>query len=603
VISESHSATLNRNKTHLRWCAAAVGVTFLLLLWLCRSLIAGYFPTADELALEVASTTLGGPVHPASWFTQGFHFYFQIYPEWQVAQTDFWRPLANALFWLHYQLFGTHWGTQLIIGYLTHAMMVGLTGYIALWTFRLNRWLALLAMLIAALNPAFWSANGTYNELSNNSPPELVQFPIFQTEILCALLMMGAFLAFSSSRYVLFCIFATVALLLKETALTVPVAAIALVGAWRRPSINQTLRNFALLVLPLVIWYFGRTFLFDYGKSLYVLSAGSHWGMLLKPIRHVFYLPTLLYRGPLAVTKTAILTREPRTLLVHGLELATNTAWWLAVFYALLRVARSVARRWPMQIPEPWISGLVFAMGNLCLVMLLQIADPRFAYFWFALGPAALFAALSHTRHPVGFATALGLSLALPQVFAVNRALSADSILNYDLSKRSGVALTQLLGKLPASVSTVFLVDDVVLIGTASQYLARFAGFHGTLVVINTVVPILGCRSAKAETPRYQIRRTGSTTQLDYTAPDCFYQLNQAPIHQIDDQQQVKRGPWMIYRYPEMTVGAVPGSVIVSDYDSGDHWTVTSTNPSCIPLGACVWLGLDISRQAYYALN
>jgi hypothetical protein len=59
----------------------------------------------------------------------------------------------------------------------------------------------------------------------------------------------------------------------------------------------------------------------------------------------------------------------------------------------------------------------------------------------------------------------------------------------------------------------------------------------------------------------------------------------------------------MIYRYPEMTVGAVPGSVIVSDYDSGDHWTVTSTNPSCIPLGACVWLGLDISRQAYYALN
>jgi len=604
VTTESHPAPSPRDKTFLAWCAAAFGITFLLQVWLCRALIKGYFPTGDELALEVTSAGLDGKVNPATWFTEGFHYYFQSYREWQVAQTDFWRPLANALFWLHHGLFGTAWGSQLVFGYLAHAMMVGVTGYVAYRVFRLNRWLALLAMLIAALNPAFWGINDAYNSFTYNSPPELLQYPIFQTEILCALLMMAAFLAFIANRFALFCLFATTALLLKETALTVPLAAIALAGSWWRADLGRTLKNLAWLALPLAIWYAGRTLVFDFGKSVYVLSSSTHWGWLLKPIRNLLYLPSTLYRGPLAVTRSALLTHDSRTLLIHGFELAVNVAWWLAVLYALWLAWTRSGRRWFSSAPEPWISGLVFALGNIGLVMLLQSPDPRFTYFWFALGPAVIFAALAHKPHAMTWATALGLGLALPQVFAVERALSADSIRNYDLSKRSGRVLTQLLGTMPASVNTVYLIDDLVAQGTAPEYLARFAGYRGKLIVINSVTPILGCRSHPQTATRYELVRTAAGTQLDYRAPDCFYALNEAPIDLFDTQKDVKRGPWMTYHFPLMSVPAVStGAQGANDYDPGNHWSVMVTDPACAAQGACIWLGLDPARQVYYALN
>lgn len=598
----------------LAWCGGAAAFSFVLQLWWCRALIQGYFPTGSELAVEVTSTSIGGAVQPWSWFTDGFHYYFQNYPEWLVAQSDFCRPLANALFWLHYQLFGTAWGSQLVFGYLIHAAMVGLTGYVAWRVFKLNRALALTAMLIALLNPAFWSANVSQDSFAYNSAPELLQYPIFQTEIFCALLMMGAFLAFVSSRYRLFCVLATMALLLKETSLTVPIAAIALAGAWWRSNPGRTLANLAWLVLPLALWYLGRLLVFAHGHSFYVLATDSRWGWLLKPIRNLVYLPSTLYRGPLALTRNALATRDLRTLLLHAFQLSANIAWWCAVFYALVRAWRQCAGHWLDRPPAPWVCGLVFALGNIGLVMLLQVPDSRFTYFWFDLGPAAIFAALAHRRHALATALVLGLCLTVPQLFAMQRALSPDSIRNYQLAKRSGVELLQLLGRLPASVSTVYLVDDLVAQATAPQFLARFAGFHGRVILVNSINPIFGCKAAPApvtpaaSTPippsRYQLRRESYGTRLDYRAPDCFYAMNEAPLQQFDDHNAVQRGAWMRYEYPQLRRTVDAADVVgAGGYDAGSHWTVTVSDPACRADGACVWLGLDPQRQAYYLLG
>jgi hypothetical protein len=604
VTSASHAAPARQDNAFLAWCAGAAAFTFVLQLWWCQSLIRGYYPTGSELAVEVTSTPIGGAVKPWSWFTDGFHYYFQNYPEWLVAQSDFCRPLANALFWLNYRLFGTAWGSQLVFGYLMHAAMVGLTGYVAWRVFRLNRWLALTAMLIAVLNPGYWSANDTYNSLSYNSAPELLQYPVFQTEIFCALLMMLAFIAFVANRYLLFCALATVALLLKETSLTVPIAAIVLVGAWWRSNPGRTLANLGWLVLPLALWYLGRALVFAHGHSFYVLASGSRWGWLLKPIRNLLYLPSTLYRGPLAVTRNAIVAHEPRTLLIHGFQLAANIAWWWAVFYALVRAWRQAAGHWFSSPPAPWICGLVFALGNVGLVMLLQVPDARFTYFWFDLGPAAIFAALAHRRHALAIALALGLCLAVPQLFAMQRAVSADSIRNYQLVKRSGVALMQLLGKLPPTVANVYLVDDLVAQATAPAFLARFAGFRGRVILVNSINPILGCKPGAAPAARYHLRRDASGTQLDYRAPDCFYALNEAPLDMFDDHNEVQRGTWMRYRYPQLKLAGASADVVgAAGYDPGSQWSVTVTDPACVAAGACVWLGLDPVQQAYYVLS
>ena len=609
MISASHAAAARQDNSFLGWCAGAAGFSFLLQLWWCRALISGYFPTGSELAVEVSSTSIGGAVRPWSWFTDGFHYYFQSYPEWAVAQSDFCRPLANALFWLHYQLFGTAFRSQLVFGYLSHAAMVGLTGYVAWRVFRLNRALALIAMLIALLNPAYWSANDTRDSFAYNSAPELLQYPVFQTEIFCALLMMGAFLAFVSSRYLLFCLLAAVALLLKETSLTVPIAAIALAGAWWRRNPGRTLANLAWLVLPLALWYLDRAFIFAHGHSFYVLASDSRLGWLLKPIRNVLYLPSTLYRGPLALTRSALAMHDPRTLLLHAFQLAANIAWWCAIFYALFRAWRQSAGHWFSAPPAPWVCGLVFALGNIALVMLLQVPDARFTYFWFALGPAAIFAAMAHRRHALATALVLALCLTVPQLFAMQRALSADSIRNYQLAKRSGLELLQLLQGLPASVGTVYLVDDLVAQATAPQFLARFAGFRGRIILVNSINPIFGCQAATAAaipTPptRYQLRRESYGTRLDYHAPDCFYAMHEASLQLFDDHNELQRGAWMRYQYPQLRrTGASIDVVGAGGYDVGSHWTVTVSDPACVADGACVWLGLDPQRQAYYLLG
>jgi hypothetical protein len=595
-----NAVNTGRDRLFLKWAATAAGITFLFYLWLLRPIIHDYFPTADEFALEVASTPIGGHLDPTKWFTQGFHFYFLSYAEWQRASTDFWRPLANFLFWLNYQLFGTHWSNQLVLGYLTHALMVGLTGYVAYCTFNLNRWLTASAMMISAFNPALWSRSETYNSFSYNTAPELIQYPTYQTEILCALLMMSACLALIKGRYILFFAVTTLALLLKETALTVPVAAMAMIGGWWRTDRGRTAKNFIWLVLPLVLWYLARMAVFDYGKSIYVLSSETAWRWLLKPIRNLLFLPTLLYRGPLQQTKDAILTHRTGLLVLHGFQLLVNAAWWLALLDAVRSAYDRTRKRWFVALPEPWVCGLIFALGNLCLVLVLQAPDPRFAYFWFALGPAAIFAALSERRYGVVAAMAIALSLVVPQFWSIARSLSAGSLQSYDLSKRSAKRLTTLLGNLPSTVHTVYLVDDLVLHGTAPEYLAEFAGYHGELIVINSIEPMSGCEAAPPTSSRYMLRGSAAGTVLDYTAPACFFQINQAPLQLFHDRE-VTRGKWMSYRFPDLTVPAA--SSIPGDYDPGKQWSAIVSDPSCASEGACIWLGLDLARQAYYVLN
>jgi hypothetical protein len=421
--------------------------------------------------------------------------------------------------------------------------------------------------------------------------------------MLCGLFMLAAFIAFVKGRYALFCLAATIALLLKETALTVPIAALVLAGAWVSTDRRRTVTNLIWLALPLLIWGAGRTFIFEYGRGIYVLSSTSQWGWLLKPVRNLLYLPSRLYRGPLRTTEDAIHSRDLRTLLLHGFQVAANIAWWVALLYALYRAWREFGRRWLRLVPAPWISGLVFALGTLCMVMLLQAPDPRYLYFWFALGPAALFAALANTRRGVAWSLTLSVILLVPQIFAIQRTLSADSIRNYDLVKRSGKLLTELLGNMPADVTTVFLLDDVVIQGTAPGYFAKWAGFRGRIVVLNSVTPILGCHAAPAGQSRYTLLRSASATELEYTAPDCVYALNEAPLSMFDVHNDVKRGPWMTYHFAQMQLTNPISTLSASDYDIGSHWTLAVSDPSCAVAGACVWLGLDPVSQTYYVLD
>jgi hypothetical protein len=93
--------------------AAALGVSGAAFLLFFGTLVAFwyryvrtfYFPSDDEFALFVNSAR---PFHPsiANWFLQGFSQYFMSYPQWSSPITNFFRPTANATYYIGSLVYG-----------------------------------------------------------------------------------------------------------------------------------------------------------------------------------------------------------------------------------------------------------------------------------------------------------------------------------------------------------------------------------------------------------------------------------------------------------------------------------------------------------------
>ena len=369
--------------------------------------------------------------------------------------------------------------SALLVGYLAHAAIVGIVCFVALRLFRLSPLAAFGAVAIAALNPAYVY----HSMLDPYHVPRALQYPVYQIEIIAALLMLLAFLAFVRQCFALFGVLALLALLL-------PVSAIILVGAWRGSDHRQSWRNACWLALPLVVWLGAKSLLRQFGDANYVLGSTGHMAWLFRPLRSVLMLPTGLYQQRVADTKAALRGHDWHSVLLHGSELLINLAWWAALVAAIVVAYRAWGRRWLTQQPEPWLIGLVFALGNLVAVLLLPATELRYAYFWFALGPAAVFAAWS--RRPAGIAVAATLSVALlvPQVSSLADSLSDASLASHRAARQSARQLTQLLAALPSTVHTVYLLDDLAVQSSSPEYFARFSGFHGRLVLINNITSI-----------------------------------------------------------------------------------------------------------------
>jgi hypothetical protein len=571
-------------------------------LGLCKPLVDAYVPTHDEIALEAVSTPSGGAIDPSIWVKQGFHGYFAPYPEWGggTLATDFWRPLANVLFWLHYQLFGEHWGSQLVFGYLAHAAAVGVTAHLALNVLRLGRLPALMSILISALNPAVWSLYGCPYPF-----PYTLQFPIFQTEFGCGLLMLLAIVAFLQGRYLLFGVVTTFAVLLKETALTLPISALALTGAWLSGDRLKSAKNGLFLAMPVLIWFSLRHALFEHGGAVYVLTSSNRFGFLTQLIRNALLWPTAGLYWTLGQTQRDLAVHAWRAVAMQGIQLLANGLWWAALGFAAVRTIRSCGRRWFVDTPAPAVAALVFALGNLSLVLVLQMSQPRFGYLWFALGPAAVFAALSRACHaPASLAaTSLTAALLLPRIVSMPDMFSRTSIACHRFTKQAAKSMTALLGDLPARVKKVYVVDDLVIQPVAPKYMAKLSGFRGELVLINSIQPVAHCERSSPVALRYHLRREGAADVLEYEAPECFQRgWRQAPAEQLEGGNVLKRGDWASYSFPQLSWGDRSLTKADAAYDEGKRWSVRISDPVCAETGACVWLGLDEGAGTYYVL-
>ena len=335
---------------------------------------------------------------------------------------------------------------------------------------------------------------------------------------------------------------------------------------------------------------------------MYALALNRPLPWLLQLPRRLLLWPTGLFQTSLADVTAAVRTHDLGALARYVSELAVNLAWWIALGVAGFLIWRTRGRPSNASAPEPWVIALVFAAGNLLLALLVLPTELRFGYLWFALAPAALFCALSRLRGAVALALVLSIALVVPQLHSLVVSLSSQSIEAYRLARGSARQLTELLGALPGHVTTVYLLDDMADQTSSPEYFAKLSGFRGRLILINNLVPILGCRASSQSAQQYRLTGSagGGETLLEYHAPDCFQRAwNAPPLQLFDRDNSISRADMLTYHYPDLsTKGRKAGLA----YELGRRFTVRSHDPACRKGGACVWLGFDPAAHRYYVL-
>jgi hypothetical protein len=572
----------------------------LLQVWLFRPITADYFPSLDEVAVQGASNPALGAVDPLGWWARGFHGYFQPFPEWPSTSSDFWRPLVNVYYWAGGVAFADKWADQLLIGYALHALVASLVGYFALVVLRLNRWLAFAAIAIAVLNPAYVLQDALHDPYQI---PRALQYPIYQIEVLDALLALLAVLAFIAGRFGWFALVATLALLLKETALVLPLCALAMPAVWWvRDDRRASMRHLACLLAPLLIWLGGlAALMLRFHQSAYIGSLRTALHAMPQLPRRLVLWPTGLMQASSSDLMQALRAHQFASLLWYAGAGIIDLGWWIALVLAARHVFRERAWLRSQSAPQPGAIALVFAGASLLLALVLLPAEVRFGYLWFALGPAAIFWALARTRAGVAAAALLSIALLVPQIHSLGSALSGDSVQAYRLARRSARQLTQLLATLPAGTERVYVLDDLADQTSSPEYLAKLAGFRGQIVLVNILAPIPGCLSRQPTLPDYRLVGDGSATQLDYRRPPCFHApWNVAPQALLDHDNSIPRGATLTYHYPDL-----PAQLSTADLADvlSAHFAVRATDPQCLRAGACVWLGFDPQAARYEALS
>ena len=448
---------------------AMIGASFivpfsLFVAYWARYIFRSYFPYGDEFALLVNSTR---PFHPSvlSWLREGYSHYLIAYPEWAVPSTNFLRPVANAAYYLNSVIFGTHWSCYLL---LTYAIQTGI-GVTALLIssrrLRLPLGYAVASVLLCLISPAFgW---------------ETMFSPAFAFDLLAALLVLLGINEFLQHRLLGACLFFTVAIFTKETALFAPVCAAVLVAVDKHTP-RRMLKSAAFL-FPVIAWESLRLAAFQSTAGEYPLHATRLLGW-----------PTEILLGFLSWPVATQIT-QPGPARAAWFVLP-NLVFWIMVGAGLIG-ARSSGRL-PSATRTPF-SGLFHALGcdstervhliafclaSLAMLLVLDLG-PRFGAAFYPLFFLSLLcvcdAATVRSRRIAAAATLL-VSTSMPLIlgFFSPEGLHTEQ-LRWALSSDYVRHLSQ------TSAPAVFVFDDMSGLFASPEAIAAFTGYRGRLVALS----------------------------------------------------------------------------------------------------------------------
>lgn len=451
-----------------------------------------YSPSGDEFSLLVNSAR---PFHPSisAWFLHGFSTYFTPYPDWAAPETNFLRPVANAVYYLNSVLFGSHWSRYLLSNYVIESAVIAAAVYLSVRWLRMRRWNILLIGLVCFFSPAF-----------DHGARFSTAFPF---DLLAAVFVLTGLSLLLSRRLVLAWICLTVGIFTKETALFAPLAAgLAICGLLSRRGWRRYLAPGCFLI-PYAMWLGLRWFAFRGTTGIYAVGPTS----ILRLGKNLLRWP-FPFESPLGARFAFGLLPLSFSVCVFA---ALNLCFWGIGVLLLVRFVRSSkisggggrigAARFLdsmglVSAPEKILC--LFCAGSSAMLLLLPNLQPRFGATFlplFAMVLAVVFeksvwgwlraTALFLLVVPLGMnATLRGMQLG-PDVRAAHRnwAMAADYV-----------------HKISQSTSPViFTVDDVTGGYSSTASIKKFTGYGGRLIRIDDVLLDPNCEAI----PRIDLKK------------------------------------------------------------------------------------------------
>lgn len=466
-------------------------------------------PRGDELALLAASQRLS-----TAWFTEGFSHYFTVYPEWTPPYTEYLRPVANLLYWLFRP--GSEWGFRaqlLTVNYGAHALVAGLVAGLVHGPMGQSGSKAILAALLVALSPAFWST------------PMLVQ-PAFAMEAVACALCLGA--VWAGERRLAWALAAlTFAVMTKESALPV-VAALALSALIRR-----TWAAAAGAIGVLLAWVAWRAAVFG--------GVGSAHALLIPfgPVREAWSLLTTVgasaaQHNEMGVRETYILVAVTALTVV----LASSTTALALGLYHSRQLGRGTG---PAMHWATWPTGVA------CSALYLLVTDVHLRYGYILIVLLVLW--IFSWRAPVVWRGGWLLAAVLTPV-------TAAGLARIDLApmRQEFEDVRLLLGtlrRLPPQGPPIYWAADHVGAYAGPDRVAALAGLTRPLIKLSSIAH--RCGAEQWTQVRTELAPLADGLSVSTRLPDCarfVFEGSRLSGEQFDREGRIRRNAVLSYEMP-----------------------------------------------------
>ena len=522
--------------------------TFVLLAIYCFhfSFYRAYFPYADDPALLHAS---GG--NATKWVTEGYSKYFVVYPEWNVARTDFLRPQVNLIVRLNETFFGNHYFLYFASFYLAQFLICALIVCLARRMGVKQQWLFVVGLL-AAINPAF-IGEGLYN-IS------------FQYDIWSGLFAVAALYLILRQWYGLAVVSLTLAVFTKEPALYAPVAAaitVYLVHRRRLPAV--------IMLLPLLVWAWVWKFVFVGTPHGNYALQGNPGTLLIKgAIQGVIRWPTGMV--DYHVVRKILFEHSIAAHLPDLFLLLINLFLWALLLAVGVKFAKAALRAGPLSEQDSlMLAVLIWLAGALSFGILVGYHS-RFGGSTYPLEIVACAVMVHSSRQRLARAfsvVALGLLAAAFLWNARGLEPSDDGIVPHQDSFAI-FTMRSLVDSLQQHRADVVYVLNSTRSDAAPSSIASLAGVPSEELIILSEAQ--GCLDdSRADRP--MVEQVGNAVHIVSVLPGCAsYEFSGVPLSTIAQAFRgvLSRGHFATYSLPEGHV---------TEYGSVDKSAIASINP------------------------